>query len=178
MEQDSTLRETKSSTNMRVTNVPAIIVGIVAILTSLLGILYSVPIIIGAARGVFEPMLQNGNEPYFYPAFYTMSGICVACYLILFVCGIDLVRSRLRWVRLVTLILLFEVGYFFAVGSLWLEPTIGRSVGAATGVSNGGMMAQYIILFPMWGPLLLWWSKVRDRQHVNTMNPASLGEDE
>jgi hypothetical protein len=76
----------------------------------------------------------------------------------LLVCGVDLVRSRLRWTRLVIFILLFEVGYFFAVGLLWLEPTIGRSDAAATGVANGVLIAQFAILLRLWEPLLQWWA--------------------
>ena len=158
----------------RVTNVPAIVVGVVALITALLGIIYNVPIIIGAMRGTFDQMVKNGDEPYFYPAFYIMSGICLACYIVLVVCGIDLIRSRLRWARLVTLILLFEVGYFFAVASLWLQPTIGRSVAGATGVSNGGMIAQFLILFPLWGPLLLLWAKAREKAVVAQTPAASV----
>ena len=92
-----------------------------------------------------------------------MSGICVCCYVILLVCGIELVRSRLRWSRLATFVLLFEVGYFFAVGTLWLQPTFGKSIAAATGVANGGLMAQFVVLFPLWGPLLLWWVNSRQK---------------
>ena len=143
--------------------VPAIIVGVLLVLTSLFGLYYNATSMWVALHGAFEPMLQQADEPYFYQAFYVMSGICVCCYVILLICGIDLIRSRLRWSRLTTLVLLFEVGYFFAIGSLWLEPTIGRSVGAATGIANGGMMAQFIILLPIWAPLLLWWAKVRQR---------------
>jgi hypothetical protein len=33
------------------------------------------------------------------------------------------------------------------------------SVGAATGIANGGLMAQFIILFPLWAPLVVWWAR-------------------
>jgi glucan phosphoethanolaminetransferase (alkaline phosphatase superfamily) len=143
--------------------VPAVIVGIVSILTAIFGLYYNAMSTISALHGAFEPMLKKGDEPYFYQAFFIMSAICVCCYAILLVCGIDLVRSRLRWSRLVSFLLLFEVVYFFAIGSLWLEPTIGLSVGAATGVATGGLMGQFIILFPLWGPLLLWWARSRQQ---------------
>lgn len=146
------------SSVVRRTNIPAIVVGVFAVITTLFGIYYNAVSILAAVRGRFEPV---DDVPYFYAAFYTMSGICVLCYVCLLVCGIDLVRSRLRWWRLVALILIFEVVYFFMVGWLWLEPTIGRSVAAATGVANGGLMAQFAILLPLWAPILLWWAKSR-----------------
>ena len=70
-------------------------------------------------------------------------------------CAIDMLRLRARSGRLLSLVLLFEVCYFFAVGFFWMEPTIGQSIAAATGVANGGMMAQFLILFPIWAPILL-----------------------
>ena len=146
--------------------VPAIIVGVFSIATALFGLYHNTAMSISALRGAFDPMLQQEDLPYFYHAFFTMSGICIFCFLVLFVCGIDLARSRLRWSRLVTMILLFEVDYSIAVGVLWLEPSIGRSIAAATGVANGGMMPQFIILLPLWGPLLLWWAKSRQQVTV------------
>ena len=142
-------------------SVAAIIVGVIAVVTAVLGLCYNAMGVMSAMRGAFNPMLRQNDLPYFYPAFFIMSGICVFCYVVLLVCGVDLIRSRLRWSRLVILVLLFEVGYFFAVGSMWLESTIGYSVAAASGVANGGLVAQYIILFPIWGPLVLWWAKSR-----------------
>lgn len=59
--------------------------------------------------------------------------------------------------------LLFEIVYFFSLGMLWLAPSMGMSVAAATGVANGGLMAQFLILFPLWAPLLAFWA----RRHLN-----------
>lgn len=72
------------------------------------------------------------------------------------VCAIDLLRFRLRTGRLLAFVLVFEVGYFFAVGSMWREPTVGSSIAAATGIANGGLMVQFLILFPVWGPTAMW----------------------
>jgi len=137
------------------------IVGVVAVITATLGILYSASTIFSVMQGSASALVDQRDWPYFYQAFFIMSAICMACYLILIVCGINLVRSRLSSSRLVTLVLLFEVGYLFAIGTLWLEPTFGPSIAAATGVANGGMMIQMIILLPLWGPLLLWWANKR-----------------
>jgi len=42
-------------------------------------------------------------------------------------------------------------------------PEIGHSVGAASGVANGGLMFQLIILFPIWGGILGFWTKRKSR---------------
>lgn len=146
----------------RSANVPAVIVGVFAIGTALLGLSYNAMSVSSALSGVFD----SDDTPYFNEAFFLMSAICVSCQITLLVCGIDLVRSKLRWSRLVTLLLFFELGYVFAVGTLWLEPTIGRSVAAATGVANGGLMFQFFVLLPLWGPLLLWWTKSKERHQA------------
>ena len=44
---------------------------------------------------------------------------------------------------------------------MWLIPDIGMSIGAATGVANGGLVIQGITLFPLWGPLLVTWAARR-----------------
>ncbi|MDZ4657294.1 MAG: hypothetical protein SH868_06905 [Bythopirellula sp.] len=142
-------------------NVPAILVGVVAIVTSCFGLCYNAMSAFSALSGTFDQLLKQEDLPYFHQAFWIISGVCVICFIMLIACGIDLVRSRLRWSLLVILVLLFEVGYFFAVGSIWLAPNIGQSVAAATGVANGGLMAQFIIFFPLWAPLLLWWAKAK-----------------
>lgn len=149
------------SVTVRRANTPAIVVGVFLLGTATLGLIYNATTMFAALQDAFGPMLLKGDLPYFYLAFIIMSAICVCCYIAILVCGVDLVRSRLRWARLVTLIMVFEVGYFFAVGWLWLEPTIGHSIGAATGVANGGLMAQFLILLPLWAPLVLWWAKSR-----------------
>jgi hypothetical protein len=143
-------------------NFPSILVGVVLVIAAGLGLLYNAMTLNAAWAGAFAQLSSDENLPYFYHALGLMSAFCILCYLTLIVCGIDLVRSRLRWSRLVTLILILEVGYFFAVGSLWLEPTIGHSVAAATGVANGGLMVQFAILLPLWAPLVLWWARSRE----------------
>lgn len=130
--------------------------GVTALLTAGLGFTYNAISLAAAFAGAFNGMSAGVRAPYFAGAFFVMSAICICCYLGIVVCAVDLLRLRLRTGRLLVFILLFEIGYFFAVGSMWNEPTVGASVAAATGVANGGMMAQYIILFPIWGPVALW----------------------
>jgi hypothetical protein len=136
----------------------------VVVLTAVLGLLYNFGSLSIALSGGFVPLMQEIKAPYFLAAFYTMSSLCITVYLAGIVCGIDLLRSRLRWSKLLTAVLLLEVAYFFAVGFLWTDPTIGMSVGAATGVANGGLMFQFLILMPLWAPLVLWWARVNQAE--------------
>lgn len=57
--------------------------------------------------------------------------------------------------------LLFEIGYFVLVGMSWQLPDFGESIAGASGVANGGMMAQFFILLPLWGPPAVLWIKRR-----------------
>jgi hypothetical protein len=135
-----------------------VVTAVVALLAALLGLWYNGTTMLIAIRGGFSKTIKEPGLSHFYPAFYTMSAICVVCYLLLLACGIALLRSRVRWSQLLTGVLIFEVVYVFVVAALWMAPTIGRSVAAATGLANGGLMAQFIILFPLWAPLALWWA--------------------
>jgi len=136
-------------------------VGIVGALTATLGLCYNGMTLLSASRGAFSKLDANKELPYFDAAFYGMSAVCVACYVGLLTCSVDLIRTRLRWLHFLIGIFIFEVAYFLAVAAFWLQPTIGRSVGAATGVANGGMMAQLGILFPFWAPIALLWARWR-----------------
>jgi|GEM_PF-6643382 len=44
-----------------------------------------------------------------------MSGLCVVCYLLLFLCGIDFIRQRIRFVWLFISVLVFELVYFLSM---------------------------------------------------------------
>lgn len=136
----------------------AIVVGVALVLVSCLGLCYNAMTGLAGFAGAFEAMAKKVDLPYFYLAFYSMSGICVLCYGLLLWCGVDLIRSCLRSARLAMLVLGFEVIYFLAIGALWRDPVIGLSVAAATGVANGGMMIQFLTWLPLWAPLLLLWA--------------------
>jgi hypothetical protein len=103
----------------------------------------------------------------FYRAFWAMSAVCVICYIVLLICSVNLVLLRLGWSRPFIAVVLFEVVYFTGVAALSLHPVIGRSVAAATGVANGGLTVQLMILFPFWAPLILLWAQWRLRTFEN-----------
>ena len=69
--------------------------------------------------------------------------------------SIDLIRGHFRTVMPFTVVVIAEVVYFFSISILWLVPKINMSVAAATGVANGGLMIQFIILLPIWAPIVL-----------------------
>ena len=162
----------------RPTIIQAVVVGFFAVLTSLFGLYYSATTILGVVRGAMAPVLGKLDVPHFYPAFTIMSTISVICYGVLLVVGIDLLRSRLRWTRLIALVFLFEALYLIATGALWLEPTYGKSIAAATGVANGGLMAQFLILLPFWGPIVLGWGVATNRPLPSDNLPNGQGSSE
>ncbi len=122
-----------------------IVIGIASILLGLAGIWYSL-----------STLFIDFSEdiPYFYPVFYIMSGICIACYLGLLFCGIQFVKRQTAVTKLFSILICFEIAYFFFISVLWAVPVLGEAVAAATGVATGGMMFQIVTLFFLWAPLL------------------------
>jgi len=91
-----------------------------------------------------------------YQAFYVMSAVCVTCYIVLAVCGVQFLRLSTSLMWLFVGVLIVEVAMWFITGRLSLHPTYGYSVGAATGISQGGLVPQFFILLPLWAPVLVW----------------------
>lgn len=135
---------------MRVAKAALIFVGIAAIILAIVGLVYN----FASLCADFSSLLQKNEVPYFYPAFYAMSVICIVCYVLLFYVGVQMIRGEPHVTRLLVLLIVFEILYFFAVGFLWVTPNYGMSIAAATGVANGGMMFQVFCLFPMWAPIV------------------------
>jgi hypothetical protein len=141
--------------------ISVLVVGAISTIAGFLGLCYNGMTLTVALRGGFSDLIKEQSLTGFYPAFYTMSGICVVCYLLLLTCGIALLRARLRWSGFLTGLLLFEMIYFLSIALLWKRLPDSLSVTAATGVANGGLIVQFIILFPLWGPLVLRWARKR-----------------
>ena len=142
-------------------------IGLVAVLAALFGLYYNSMSLSSALGGAFADMAAEKGLIFMMPAFYIMSSICIVCYLILLACGLDMIRARVRCFWLMTSVLLFEIAYFFLVSVLWMVPDIGMSVGAATGIANGGLMIQYAILFPLWAPIVLSWARTRMKSDIS-----------
>jgi drug/metabolite transporter (DMT)-like permease len=145
-------------------------IGIVSIILALLGLSYNVCTIFGD----YSNVTKEHNQQYFYPAFYIMSSICIICYLIILICGIQYVRIRTKIFPLFLSILIFEIVYFFSVGFMWLIPQIGHSVAGATGVSNGGMVFQFITLFPIWAPIIVAIASRKITKSAEILNKTDL----
>lgn len=133
------------------------VVGAVSMAAAVMGLWYNASTLFAD----FSDLTRELDIPYFYPAFYIMSGLCLLCYISLLICGLQFLRSRANLFRLFVGTVIFEVLYFFAIGILWMIPGIGMSVGAATGVANGGLTFQAVILFPLWAPFLAGWARKR-----------------
>jgi len=136
-------------------------IGIVTMLCALFGLFYNAQGIAVSLSGGFEGLVREHKMTHFYAAFYAMSAICVVCYLILFWGGYQLARRRFSVSWLLISAWLFEIVYFLVIGLTWRIPDVGGSIAGATGVANGGLMAQFFILLPFWGPLAIFWVKRR-----------------
>lgn len=132
-----------------------ITVGIVSIAMAIIGLWYNTT---SLSVNYFSDPVQEDNMEYFYPAFYTMSAICIICYIILLICGVQFIRLRTNLVKLFIGVVIFEFVYVFSIGFFWFIPKIGMSIAGATGVANGGIMYQIFILFPLWAPFVVAWA--------------------
>jgi hypothetical protein len=133
-------------------------VGILAVLLAIAGLLYtaasSYQVVVSDD---IDQLATEHGAPYIRAAFYVMASICVAFYLVLLLCGVRfvLLHSGLWW--LFTAILAAEVLYYFSIGYwFWPHPTLGRSIAGATGISSGGLMFQFLLLFPLWAPVAVY----------------------
>jgi len=143
----------------KLARISVICIGIVGGLAALFGLFYNATTLATALNGGFFELIKQQKLTHFYPAFYVMSCICIACYILLLMCCVDLLRLRFRGFWLLTGVLVFEVLYFISIAMCWRIPSVSMSVAAATGVANGGLMAQFLVLFPLWAPLVLWWAR-------------------
>ncbi|MFZ3138361.1 MAG: hypothetical protein WA126_13340 [Thermodesulfovibrionales bacterium] len=145
-----------------------ITLGVVSIICAVLGLFYNMSTIWASFSGAFQKLIKEKNLLYFYPSFYAMSAICVVFYLLLIFCGVYFMRLKIRFTNLFIAILLCEVLYFFSLGFVgWNLKGASLSIAAATGVANGGLMAQFVILFPLWGIVLVLWVRKKFKNEQN-----------
>lgn len=144
-------------------------IGVVCIAFAIIGLLFlSVPSLF-----MFSNMPEDPEKPYVLQAFTIMLLINVVCYCALFFLGVQFIRLKSRLFPFLAVVVVFEVIYFFSIGFLWLFPDreIARSVAAATGIANGGLMPQFLTLFPIWGPLLAFWADKEFKSHLPYEEP-------
>ena len=147
----------------RAPNIILRIIGVAALLCAAFGLWYNITVLGNFWSRRLHVDAWRHDAPYFFPAYGIMSTICLACYALLAFFGIHFLHGRANHCRHFAILMIFEVAYFFSIGVTWLIPGLGMSIGAATGVSNGGLMAQFIILFPLWAPILACWAARRLR---------------
>ena len=134
-------------------------VGVVAIGCAAYGLYYNSTTFHATFRRPPEP-----DEPvYFRQAFYTLSAICIVFYVLLGWVGVAFVIGRSGLWSLFVALMVAEVTFFIAVTALWRYSPHAMSIAAASGVSSGGLMAQFIILFPLWAPIIVWFAQQRLR---------------
>ena len=132
---------------------------LITILCCLIGLYYNISglkAVISKGHGQPE---EIEAAPFIWPAFYTMSAICIAFYLCLIGFSIDLIGGSSRAVVPFAIVMFLEAVYLVGVGALWKHPTIGYSFACASGIANGGLMVQFIIALPLWAPFILWMAK-------------------
>ncbi len=128
--------------------------GLVTLLCALLGLAYNGLALILGLHGAFDEVAREYQLTHFDAAFYSMSAICVGCYLVLLCGSCQLIRRRFSAYHLLIGVWLFEIAYYLVVLGVSRIPD--RSgIDAAMGAANGGLMVQFVILLPIWGPLVL-----------------------
>jgi hypothetical protein len=132
------------------------LVGILAVLLALAGFLYTAASLYGVESGAIDQLAVESGTPYVRAAFYVMASVCVVFYGVLLLCGVQFVRLRSALWWLFTAVLAAEVVFHFAVGWLWSHPTLGGSIAGATGISSGGLVFQFLLLFPLWAPIVVY----------------------
>ena len=97
------------------------VIGLITILLAGMGLWYNSKTLFAD----YSDVLTDQSIPYFYPAFYTMSAICIICYVALIIIGIQFLRLRTGLRRIFAGVLIFEFIYFFSPSFLLLSPDVG-----------------------------------------------------
>lgn len=89
------------------------------------------------------------SKPYFFQAFYIMSSVEMIFCIALGIIGVFLTMRNLKAVLWCDALFVLEVLFFVATAMLWIHPTLGMSVGAATGIGGMGLVLQIITGYPV-----------------------------
>lgn len=128
--------------------------GVMAIVLAVAGLLFTCVSIYWVAAGTVDQLAVELNAPYAHTSFYTLASICLVFYAAILMCGIQFARLRANLWWLFATALGLEIALQSVVGRLWLDPTIGQSVAAATGIALGGQTYQFLLGFPYWAPFI------------------------
>ncbi len=135
------------------------VVGVAAVLFAAFGFWYNAESFSAYRSGAFHDVPANVDVPYFDAAFLALSSVCVVCFITLAWCGVQFLRLSLSWLWLFIAVASVELLFLLVVGGLWHHPLYGASIGAASGVSAGGLSPQLLILFPLWAPVAVWFAR-------------------
>ena len=141
-------------------------VGIVAILLATGGFLYTAAYLYAVASGGIDQLAVEAGTPYVHTAFYVMASACITFYAVLLLCGIQFVRLRSSLWWLFIAVLVSEVIYYLLIGWLWSHSTLGSSIAGASGISSGGLVFQFVLLFPFWAPIIVWLARRSQIRHA------------
>jgi hypothetical protein len=132
------------------------IIGVLIVFCTVSGLLYNATSFVAIASGALERTPREQPVPYLYPAFYTLSAVCIVCYFSLIACAVQFFRLSTSWIWFFVFVLCVEAVVYFGTEFFWTNPVYGASVAAATGISTAGLMPQFLILLPLWAPILVW----------------------
>jgi hypothetical protein len=152
--------EAKPRRDQRLSKTVVVMVGAVTLSCSLGGLFLCWQSVQRALNGEFDALILQHQVPHFYFYFYPMLFITITCCLVLAWCGFDQLRARLSHLITFVSLLIFEVLYLFIIGGfVWRLSSNPMDVAAASGVANQGLMAQVMVLLPIWAPIVLWRAK-------------------
>lgn len=140
--------------------------GVMAVVLALAGFVYTGTSIFWVAAGTVDQLALELNAPHVHASFYTLASICILFYSAILLCGVQFFRLRGRLWWLFAVVLLLEVALQFVVGRLWLHPTLGQSIAAATGIALGGLTFQFFLGFPLWAPVVAYLCNRSLRAHA------------
>ncbi|MCK4886395.1 MAG: hypothetical protein KAS96_03345 [Planctomycetes bacterium] len=100
--------------------------------------------------------LNDAEGPYTSYFFFLYTGINFIFLFFLAMSSVRLFKFNSKGISLLKLVLKVELVYFIVTSLLWLVPPIGMSAGGATGIGNMGISPQFLIIYPVTGPVALW----------------------
>ncbi|MEW8073325.1 MAG: hypothetical protein AB2826_23170 [Candidatus Thiodiazotropha sp.] len=134
------------------------IVGVVSIGLAIAGYWYTYAYYQAMSMEPYDPEI-----PHFKEAYLVMIVVCLLFYTALAAFGAQFLMMIINYKNLFYVLLVAEILYFLSLGFLWrLEnQELAMSIGAATGVANGGLVFQAVTGFIIWAPLVMQWASKR-----------------
>jgi hypothetical protein len=108
---------------------------------------------------LFTSKDKEDRDPDFRKFFVLFSFLSIFYNLVLTVlAGLLITGYYISWWFLLIFSLL-PLAFTSWLGTQWLNPKYGNSLGAATGIGNVGMGMPLMLLLPIWGPVALWFAR-------------------